>query len=351
MLRFASPTEGETVVDDRIRGHVAFANADVEDFVVLRSSGAPLFLLSNVVDDMDQRITDVVRGEDHLSNTPKYQLLWEALGGPALPVFAHLPMLVNEKRQKLSKRRDKVALESYRDQGYVPEAMCNYLALLGWGPEDGEEVLSKEDLVAEFSLERVNHSPAFFDLRKLDHFNGVWLRRLSVDEFEARSMPFLRQETWAADFEPESFRRLAPLVQQRVSNLAEVPRMVDFLFLDRPALDDRDWNKMVADPSAVTVLQAAAELYGGIAWDAATLESETRKLSDTLGKPLRKTQAPIRVAVTGRSVGPPLFESLEVLGRERVVSRLLDALDRSRTAGAAGPDDGRGAGPGHERSS
>ncbi|MDA8392609.1 MAG: glutamate--tRNA ligase [Actinomycetota bacterium] len=327
VLRFATPLDGETVVDDRIRGSVKFANRDIEDFVIVRSTGAPLFLLSNVVDDMDQLISDVVRGEDHLSNTPKYQLLWEALGGPSLPRFAHLPMLVNEKRQKLSKRRDKVALESYREQGYLAEAMCNYLALLGWGPEDGEEVLSKAELVEKFSLEKVNHSPAFFDLRKLDHFNGIWLRRLAAEEFEERALPYLERQAWGNRFDRASFRRLAPLVQERVATLEEVPAMVDFLFLDRPALQDRDWAKLSGDPSTRTVLQAAAELYGTVSWDAPMLEAETRRLSERLGRPLRKTQAPIRVAVTGRAVGPPLFESLEVLGRERVLRRLGEALD------------------------
>lgn len=338
VLRFATPLDGETVVDDRIRGRVKFANCDIEDFVIVRSTGAPLFLLSNVVDDMDQLISDVVRGEDHLSNTPKYQLLWEALGGPSLPRFAHLPMLVNEKRQKLSKRRDKVALESYREQGYLAEAMCNYLALLGWGPEDGEEVLSKAELVEKFSLERVNHSPAFFDLRKLDHFNGVWLRRLAVEEFEERALPYLERQTWGNRFDQTSFRRLAPLVQERVATLEEVPAMVDFLFLDRPALQDRDWAKLSGDPSTQTVLQAAAELYGTVSWEASVLESETRRLSERLERPLRKTQAPIRVAVTGRAVGPPLFESLEVLGRDTVLRRLGEALDMLGGAARAEED-------------
>lgn len=328
-LRFAVPREGETVVRDIVRGEVSFSHSDLDDFVVTRSDGSPLFLLSNMVDDRDMEITQVIRGEDHLSNTPRYQLLWKALSSAPLPTFAHLPMLVNEKRQKLSKRRDPVALEDYIKEGYLPDAMCNYLALLGWGPEDEDEILSREQLVEQFSLERVKHSPAFFDPVKLRHFNGVWMRRLGTEDFVKRSVPFL-EEAELGDVPGPSgaFEAIAPAVRERVSTLSEVPAMVDFLFLEEPRWDERDWSKTASDPGAAEVLRGAEQAYTDLQWSAAQIEQATRDLGERLGLSLRKTQAPIRVAITGRSVGPPLFESLEVLGPKRTLARLQGARVR-----------------------
>ncbi len=233
-LRFRTPDEGSTVVSDLVRGEVVFQHATIEDFVLVKSNGAPLFVLANAVDDMEMGVTHVIRGEEHLPNTPKAILVWQALGGPRLPVFAHLPVLVNEKRQKLSKRRDPVALEDYRQQGYLPEAMRNYLVLLGWGPADGQEIMSLDDMVRAFRLTDVTRSPAFFDVRKLTHFDGEYIRAMSPERFIEACQPWLESGPWAPSaFDPEVFARMAPLVQERVATLAEVPAMVDFLFLDR----------------------------------------------------------------------------------------------------------------------
>ena len=197
-LRFKVPREGVTVVDDLVRGEVRFVNSTIDDFVVAKSNGDPLFVLAGVVDDREMRISHVIRAEEHLPTTPKAVLLWEALGTDELPLpaYAHLPVLVNEKRQKISKRRDRVAIEDYRAQGFLPEAMVNYLALLGWSPGDGREFFSLDELVSEFDLGNVNHSPAFFDQQKLLHFNGVYLRALPVDEFVERC------RRWAAEDAP-----------------------------------------------------------------------------------------------------------------------------------------------------
>ncbi len=188
-LRFKVPPEGVTVVEDLVRGEVRFANSTIEDFVVAKSNGDPLFVLAGVVDDREMRISHVIRAEEHLPTTPKAVLIWEALGTGELPLpaYAHLPVLVNEKRQKISKRRDRVAIEDYRAQGFLPEAMVNYLALLGWSPGDGREFFTLTELVSEFDLANVNHSPAFFDQQKLLHFNGVYLRALPLDEFVDRA--------------------------------------------------------------------------------------------------------------------------------------------------------------------
>ncbi|MGH9301734.1 MAG: glutamate--tRNA ligase, partial [Acidimicrobiales bacterium] len=201
-LRFRVPAGETVVVQDLIRGPVQFSTDSIEDFIVVKSSGAPLFVLAVVVDDMDMSITHVIRGEEHLPTTPKAILLWRALAGAAptvpLPLFAHLPILVNEKRQKLSKRRDPVALEDYRSQGFLAEAMRNYLALLGWAPGDDREFLTNDEMVAEFRLEEVNHSPAFFDVVKLRSFNGHYMRRMAVKDFVDECAPWLAKAAWPA---------------------------------------------------------------------------------------------------------------------------------------------------------
>jgi glutamyl-tRNA synthetase len=247
-----------------------------------------------------------------------------------LPVFAHVPVLVDERRQKLSKRRHRVALEDYRDLGILPEAMRNYLVLLGWAPGGDREVLTLDEMVAEFRLEDVNSSPAFFDERKLLHFNGEYVRALPVEEFVARSAPFLERGPWKPeDFDEAAFAQMAPLVQERVKTLAEVPAMVDFLFLPEPAFDERAWGKRVErGASAREILAGALEAYASCPWDAETLHEVTASVGERHGLALGKAQFPVRVAVTGRDVGPPLFESMAVLGREHVLERLRSALAR-----------------------
>ncbi|MGH9129911.1 MAG: glutamate--tRNA ligase [Acidimicrobiales bacterium] len=324
-LRFKALLEGATVVRDVVKGDVSFENEAIEDFVLVKATGAPLFLLANVVDDADMAISHVIRGEDHLSNTPKYLLLWRALGAGAEPIFAHLPMLVNEKGQKLSKRRDPVALESYRDKGFLPDAMVNYLALLGWGPDGGNEVLSREELVAQFRLEAVKPSPAFFDVAKLTHFNGVHIRALSTSGFVQAASPWLAEAPWPAErYDPAVFESLAPLVRDRVATLAEVPAMVDFVFMESPVMDPASWQKvMVGDRETARDTLARAEVaYAECEWDAASLHQATLAVGEAVGRKLGKAQAPIRVAVTGRQVGPPLFESLVALGRPSTLKRL-----------------------------
>lgn len=330
VLRFRVP-EGETIVHDLVRGEVRFDNATIEDFVLLRGNGSPMFLLANVVDDRIMQITHVVRAEEHLPNTPKQQMLWEALGSAA-PTWAHVPVLVNEQRKKLSKRRDKVAVEQYREEGILAAAMVNYLMTLGWAPHGDTEIVPWQRIVDEFRLEDVNHSPAFFDIQKLLAFNGEYIRKMSVEEFIAACGPVLAPAVapWpATNFDPEKFRAMAELVQTRVQVLADVPAMVEFLFLEVPILDEGAWAKATKDDWAASVLADAIAAYEAIAvWSAEHLKSGLESITESRGLKLGKTQAPIRVAVTGRSVGPPLFESLEVLGRDATMRRLRNALDR-----------------------
>jgi len=330
VLRFRVP-EGETIVRDLVRGEVRFDNATIEDFVLLRGNGSPMFLLANVVDDRIMRITHVVRAEEHLPNTPKQQMLWEALGAAA-PTWAHVPVLVNEQRKKLSKRRDKVAVEQYREEGILADAMVNYLMTLGWAPSGDTEIVPWQRIVDEFRLEDVNHSPAFFDIQKLLAFNGEYIRAMAVEEFVQCCQPILAgpQVPWhPQQFDKEKFVAMAELVQTRVQVLADVPAMIDFLFVDTPVVDEAAWTKATKDSWARDVLVEMAEACDVCNdWSAANLKTILERITESRQLKLGKTQAPVRVAVTGRSVGPPLFESLEVLGRESTISRLRAAIAR-----------------------
>jgi glutamyl-tRNA synthetase len=328
-LRFRAPDEGATVVDDLVRGKTVFENSTIEDFVLARGDGSILFLLANVVDDMVQRITHVIRSEEHLPNTPKQQLLWEALGHEP-PAWGHLPVVVNEKRQKLSKRRDKVALEDFRDEGYLAEAMRNYLMLLGWAPRGDREIVPWPEMVAEFRLEDVNLSPAFFDVKKLRSINGDYIRALPEADFISACQPWLAADRapWPAGrFDPAVFAELAPLAQTRVALLPEITAMVDFAFLPEPVHDEASWAKGMKGPAA-DVLAATLERYRDLAWRAEDLRVALEQVGESFGLSLGKAQAPVRVAVTGRTVGLPLFESLQVLGREETLRRIEAALAR-----------------------
>jgi glutamyl-tRNA synthetase len=347
-LRFRTPREGATIVHDLVRGDVEFENALIDDFVVARSSGVVLYGLANVTDDRHDRITHVIRGEEHLANAPKQMLLWEALNAAtrdevALPCYAHLPLLVDERRKKLSKRKDPVATEMYRDEGYLASAFVNYLALLGWNPRGDDEIVPLATLIEQFRLEDVSHSPAFFDVKKLRHMNGEYVRALSVDDFIRASAPWVRpwdaswrpselKPAWREDqFSSALFAKIAPLVRERVAVLGEVPAMVEFLFLDEPRYDEASFEKVITnDPVGRSLLEGATLRFEGLTtWEAASLHEVVLELAEGVGLPLRKAQAPIRCAITGTLVGLPLFESLEHLGRKRTVQRLRDALARS----------------------
>ncbi|MCA2218489.1 glutamate--tRNA ligase [Wangella sp. NEAU-J3] len=333
-LRFRTPDDGATVVVDLVRGEPTFENRLLEDFVIARSDGSAVFLLANVVDDMTMGITHVIRAEEHLPNTPKQQLLWEALGVKP-PIWAHVPVIVNEKRQKLSKRRDKVALEAYRDEGFLPAAMRNYLMLLGWAPTGDREIVPWSVVEAEYRLEDVNHSPAFFDVKKLRAFNGEYIRALPAEEFAAACTPWLTGTAtipappWPATaFDPAVFAAAAPLAQTRITVLGEIVDYVDFLFLDEPVRDEASWAKAMKENAAALLDAAHAAFAAEPVWTAEPLKAALERVGEQHGLKLGKTQAPVRVAVTGRTVGLPLFESLEVLGRERTLARLTAARAR-----------------------
>jgi glutamyl-tRNA synthetase len=355
-LRFRTPDEGSTTVVDLVRGDVEFPHRATEDFICVKGNGKPLFVLANAVDDRTMAISHVFRGEELLPTTPKQIMLWQALNlataaETPLPTYAHLPLLVNEQGKKLSKRRDPVAVEMYREQGYLPAAFRNYLALLGWSPGE-EEIVPLPVLIENFRIEDVQRSPAFFDVQKLSHMNGVYIRQLPVAEFIEESRPWVDPvpgewapggwhdpdadpsvtvgPRWSAErFDAGVFERMAPVVQERVAVLGDVPVLVDFLFLEDPPIDQKSWDKAIgSDELAPALLRGAFEAYATCEWTRDALHQVTADLGESLGRKLGKAQAPIRVAVTGRQVGPPLFESLEVLGRDETRRRLGDALSR-----------------------
>jgi glutamyl-tRNA synthetase len=338
VLRFRVP-DGTTVVTDAVRGEVSFDNGTIEDFVLLRGNGSPMFLLANVVDDIEMSITDVVRAEEHLPNTPKQQMLWEALGETP-PRWAHVPVLVNEQRKKLSKRRDKVALESYRDEGILPDAMVNYLMTLGWTPpgaeEAGSEIFSWEELESVFDLSAVTLSPAFFDIKKLVAFNKQYIKNMPLDEFLAAVDADL-----PADWDRRRFAAIAPHIMERVERLGDAPALVDFLFLGDgidPELDQAAWDKAAKPEWAAPLLSNVTGAYEAFAdgeWNHETLKATMEALMLPYEIKLGKAQALPRVAVTGRAVGPPLFEAMETLGQAETVRRMRGALTRLNAAGGA----------------
>jgi len=321
VLRFRVP-EGETTVIDSVRGEVVFDNSVIEDFVLVRGNGTPVFNLANVVDDRLMGITHVVRAEEHLSNTPKQQMLWEALGHTP-PAWGHVPVLVNEQRKKLSKRRDKVALEQYREEGYLADAMVNYLMTLGWSAGDDVEIRPWSEIESLFRLEGVNLSPAFFDVRKLGAFNGEYIRMMTADEFAAE----------CARWVPESWDRgrlslIAPHVQPRLVTFSDLEGTVDFLF-GPVSMDESSWEKAMTTEFAPALLAATRVAYADLPdWSADALKEALESVMEPFELKLGKAQAPVRVAVTGRTVGPPLFESLEALGREESLARIDAAISR-----------------------
>jgi glutamyl-tRNA synthetase len=309
------------VVEDLVRGTVVFDNATLTDFVILRANGVPTYHFSATYDDVDMAITHVIRGEDLFPSTPRHVHLFRALGRATPPAFAHLPLIVGADRRKLSKRRDKVSVQQFREEGYLPEAMVNYLALLGWSLDDHTELFSLADLERLFSLERVSRNPAAFDDKKLDALNGHYLRQLAPADFAARAWPFVEAAAFAKA-DQALLAEAAPLVQERVNHLTEVPGMVGFLFSDEVELDQTAAAKVLTDDGRALLAEAAARLDKLEPWTAAAVEATLRGLQEERGLKPKTAFQPVRLAITGRLVSPPLFESMELLGKPRSLARL-----------------------------
>jgi glutamyl-tRNA synthetase len=304
-------------VDDLIRGPSVFPASDIRDFVMLRSDGTPTYLLAAAVDDWKMEMTHVVRGEDLHSSTPRQILLLEALGADRLPEYAHVPLLLGPDRHPLSKRHGSVAVETFRDEGFVPEAMVNYLALLGWSYDDHTTFFTREELVERFELTRVSRNPAAFDREKLEWMNGHYLR-----EMDAASFVGLLQETLSTegvDADPEVLREAAPLVQERMKLLSEAPGMLRFLFQD---VEPDEKARKLLNGQGEYLSEVAKRLDQLDQWSTEEIKSALEALAEERELSKRKAFQPIRGAVTGTLISPPLFESMELLGKERTLERV-----------------------------
>lgn len=329
-VRFRIPRPGRTVFDDVVRGEVVFDHAQIEDFVILRSDRTPTYHLASTVDDVDFGITHVIRGEDLLSSTPKHILLTQAMGAqPA--TYAHLSLLMGPDGKKLSKRHGDTALAAYRTGGYLPEALVNYLAILGWSPGEDETVVPLAEMVRRFDLDAVSKNPAIFDTDKLEWMNGVYIRELSADEFVDRTLPLLEADLARPldSIETSAYRTIAPHVQERTKLLTEVPDQVRFLFSNEVVYDERSWSSVMEKEGATAALEAAGQALNGVSvWDTESIEVALRAMLAEKELSARKGLQPIRVAVSGSTVSPPLFESLDVLGRDRSLARIAAARTR-----------------------
>lgn len=319
-IRLRVPDEGDTVVEDMIRGEVRFPNASQDDFVIARGDGSVLYNFAVAVDDADMGITEVIRGDDHLSNTPKQLLVLEALG-VAPPRYAHVPLLHGPDGKKLSKRHGAASVQELRDAGYLPAAVRNYVALLGWGPGDDETLLATDELVARFRPEEVGRSSAVFDEKKLRWMNGRYMREMDLDEYTATVAVFIGRE-------PDgSLREACAIAQEKAQTLDQVWPLIRFLF-EEPVEDEKAWRKTMQAHAAGALTEVRGALDGLDGFGAAEVEGALERIPERLDLKPGKVYQPVRVAITGTTVSPGIFESVAALGREKVIERIDTALGR-----------------------
>ena len=321
---FRMPKEGVIEFDDIVKGHMAKKAEDVQDFAIVRSDGSPIFHIANVVDDIDQRVTHIIRGDDHVENTFKHICIFKALGAP-VPKYGHLSMIVNQQGKPYSKRDGAAFVGEFREQGYLPEALFNYLLLLGWNPGDDREVLSRDEMVKLFELENVHVTAAMFDLKKLQWMNGEYVKRLPRDVFESE----LRKRVEAAGLSiPDGFNMPALIDQMQVRTkfLNDMPANVAYFFTDDYPYDEKSVEKRLKKDGVKDTLLDLVQRFSGVGeWTAPALESVIKELSQ--GNGMGPWVHPIRVAVSGRMDGPGLFEMLEILGRDKTLARLKKTAD------------------------
>ncbi|GEB62269.1 glutamate--tRNA ligase [Streptomyces gardneri] len=332
IVRFRMPDEATTFTD-LVRGEITVQPENVTDYGIVRANGAPLYTLVNPVDDALMEITHVLRGEDLLSSTPRQIALYKALielgVAKEIPQFGHLPYVMGEGNKKLSKRDPQASLNLYRERGFLPEGLLNYLSLLGWSFSADQDVFSIEDMVAKFDIADVNANPARFDLKKAESINGDHIRMLDVKAFAEACEPWLKapHANWAPeDFDRAAWEAIAPHAQTRITVLSDITANVDFLFLPEPVLDQPSWDKAMKGEPAALLTTAREKLVDADWSDPESLKNAVLTAGEAHGLKLGKAQAPVRVAVTGRTVGLPLFESLEILGKEKSLARIDAAL-------------------------
>lgn len=328
-IRMRMP-DGETRFTDLIRGEVVFEHKYVPDFVLMRGDGSPLYTLAVAVDDVLMKVTHILRGEDLLSSTPRQIRVYQAMGikPEDYPFFAHLPFVMGQDNAKLSKRNGEVSIAWYREEGFLPEAICNYLALLGWSPGDDRENITMEELVQLFTVERVNSSPARFDMKKLEAINGDKIRALSLEDFLSRSLPFLLKENviTGSDSEMAVVKKALPIIQERIARMKEVVPMLRFLFVDRVEIEEESRGKMAEDSAQHVLARTLTALEPVQNWNHESIEGALRSaLIEEMGLKPRVAFGPVRIAVTGSHISPPLFESMELLGKESSIARIKAA--------------------------
>jgi len=330
VVRMRMP-DGSTTFTDLIRGEVTFEHKFVPDFVLVRNDGSPLYTLAVAVDDVLMNVTHVLRGEDLLSSTPRQLCVYDAMGVKPTdyPLFAHLPFVMGQDNAKLSKRNGETSIAWYRDAGYLPEAICNYLALLGWSPGEDREDVTMKELTELFTVERVHSSPARFDMKKLEAINGDKIRALTLDEFYNWAMPFLLKSGTAtsSDSDVALVKQALPIIQERITTLSEIPGLLNFLFVREFAIEAESAAK-IADEASKQALAISAERLSSLSeWNHTAIEEVLRKaLIEELGLKPRIAFSALRIAVTGSHISPPLFESMELLGAKTSLARIKAAL-------------------------
>jgi glutamyl-tRNA synthetase len=332
VIRFKVPLEGTTKFNDLLRGEISFENNTLDDLVLIKSDGYPTYHFANIVDDHLMGITHVMRGEEWIPSTPKHLLLYQAMGWEA-PQMAHMPVILSQEGGKLSKRHGATTVKEFREKGYLPEAMVNFLALLGWTLDGERELFSLQELQKVFSLDRVSKSSAVFSYDKLDWLNGLYIRELSVEDLTRRVLPYLEKAGIVSNpITPEEhgyLLKIIPLVQERIKFLSETPELVDFFFQDEVTYTDPSLliPKKLDSQETLKILRCAhTTLSGTEDYSEANLETLLRGLSTELGMKAGQVFMPVRVAITGRTAAPGLFETISVLGKERTVKRLLGAI-------------------------
>ncbi|MFZ4585809.1 MAG: glutamate--tRNA ligase [Acidimicrobiia bacterium] len=326
VVRFRTPDDGHSTFHDEIRGDITVDWSTIGDYVILRSDGTPTFFLANAVDDLDMKITHAIRGEDLIDTTHRIQAVITALGGEP-PKYAHLPLILSPDRSKLSKRHGSVSLDEFRHEGYLPEALVNYVALLGWSPADGREILSMADLISEYDLDRATHTAAVFDYAKLGWMNGEYIRAKELDQIAPIARELAAQR-FGDRVDDELFVGALPLGKERATTLGALVDQMDFLFLpdDDFTIAAASWEKVVATDRVGEILDAAIAHLEVCDWTPEAID--LRPVIDALDIKVRKAMPALYAAVEGRHAGLPLFDSIQLLGRERAIARLQAARDR-----------------------
>ncbi|MBI4743637.1 MAG: glutamate--tRNA ligase [Actinobacteria bacterium] len=327
VIRFKVVQDGSIRVNDIIRGEINFENKFLDDLIIVRTDGTPTYNFAAVIDDAMMKITHIIRGDDHLSNTPRQILIYEALGYP-LPVFAHLPLIFGSDKTPLSKRHADVAIDEYFKKGYLPEVLINYLALLGWSYDEKTTIFSLNELIEKFSLGKVTKSPAIFDLAKLEWMNGYYIRQLDVDELTDMVLPFLEEAGFKIDIPRGNLKKIIALIQERIKCLKEVVGLTDFFFKDLIEFDQGAVEKMFKKSEAMSILETAEKKLLSLSdFNVNEIELVLRKIPEELNLKPKQVFQTIRVAVAGKLISPPLFETIELLGQEKSAERIKRAKE------------------------